>query len=358
MRNVLFIGAASMLFSACTASEVQETEELNGEAYGMITIPSIVTSSSGNVYAFDIPQIDVSGENGQHESFSFMSESWENQVYEIDLAVGEYMVMLHEPNVFRLDESGEFWEHVDAEMVSDNPQWVGIFANETSHVEFVFMVNGEEVEFSSGSLDIQLDVVENEPDDADPYEDDMDGDGHLTWTDCNDHDPTVYLGAPEVLDGLDNDCDGLVDEGIDANLYDMDSDDDGLSDGEEIDIYGTDPYNVDSDWDGLSDLEEVHIFGTDPNNWDTDGDILSDFEEVYIYGTDPTEWDEDGDGMWTDTDGDGLYDEEEIYFFGTDPLSADSDWDGLTDFEEVAIYGTDPLNPDTNGNGIFDGDDF
>jgi len=285
MRNVLFIGAASMLFSACTASEVQETEELNGEAYGMITIPSIVTSSSGNVYAFDIPQIDVSGENGQYESFSFMSESWENQVYEIDLAVGEYMVMLHEPNVFRLDESGEFWEHVDAEMVSDNPQWVGIFANETSHVEFVFMVNGEEVEFSSGSLDIQLDVVESDPDDADPY--------------------------------------------------DMDSDGDGLSDG-----------------------EEMHIFGTDPNNWDTDGDILSDFEEVYIYGTDPTEWDEDGDGMWTDTDGDGLYDEEEIYFFGTDPLSADSDWDGLTDFEEVAIYGTDPLNPDTNGNGIFDGDDF
>jgi len=33
-------------------------------------------------------------------------------------------------------------------------------------------------------------------------------------TDCNDMDNTIYLGAPELCDGLDNNCDGQVDEGV------------------------------------------------------------------------------------------------------------------------------------------------
>jgi len=75
----------------------------------------------------------------------------------------------------------------------------------------------------------------------DPFGDD-DGDGLLNWEE----------GAPD----RDTDGDGIPD------YLDLDSDNDGLSDAEELAL-GTDPYNVDSDNDGEWDSVEVH-FGTDP----------------------------------------------------------------------------------------------
>ncbi|MCK5859986.1 MAG: tandem-95 repeat protein [Abyssibacter sp.] len=66
----------------------------------------------------------------------------------------------------------------------------------------------------------------------------------------------------------------------------VDSDFDGLSDAEEINIYGTNPENPDSDDDGLSDGDEVLFTGTDPNSADTDGDGASDSVENG-FGSDP-----------------------------------------------------------------------
>lgn len=79
---------------------------------------------------------------------------------------------------------------------------------------------------------------------------------------------------------------------------------------------------------------------------DSDGDGLSDWDEVNIYGTDPYN---------PDTDGDGLSDGDEVLKYGTDPLNPDTDFDGLSDGAEVLVYGTDPLNPDTDGGGVSDG---
>ena len=50
----------------------------------------------------------------------------------------------------------------------------------------------------------------------------------------------------------------------------MDTDGDGLYDGDEVNIYGTDPHLADTDGDGLNDDEEYDL-GTDPLDPDTDG---------------------------------------------------------------------------------------
>ena len=95
----------------------------------------------------------------------------------------------------------------------------------------------------------------------------------------------------------------------------MDTDGDGLSDGDEILRLKTDPLKVDSDSDGLSDWDEVKSYRTDPANPDTDGDGIIDGEEVTKYKTNP---------LKVDTDGGGLIDGAEI-IRGTDPLNPKDD---------------------------------
>ncbi len=53
---------------------------------------------------------------------------------------------------------------------------------------------------------------------------DLDQDGSLDDVDCNDQDPGTFPGAPEQCDGQDNDCDGQIDEGGVCSTVDQDGD--------------------------------------------------------------------------------------------------------------------------------------
>ncbi len=68
--------------------------------------------------------------------------------------------------------------------------------------------------------------------DVSALSDDPDGDGLTGDDDCDETDPAVYVGAAEVCDGVDNDCDGVVDEDLLETFF-GDRDEDGFGDAED-----------------------------------------------------------------------------------------------------------------------------
>ena len=90
---------------------------------------------------------------------------------------------------------------------------------------------------------------------------DGDGDGYTGADDCDDTDPTVYAGAPELCDGLDNDCDGAVpadETDDDGDGYDECGDSD--CDDADAGIYPGAPElcdGLDNDCDGVVPADEI-----------------------------------------------------------------------------------------------------
>lgn len=60
---------------------------------------------------------------------------------------------------------------------------------------------------------------------------DADGDGFSQFEDCDDTNSFVYPEAPEQCDGIDSNCNGVIDDNaIDANSWYLDQDEDGFGD--------------------------------------------------------------------------------------------------------------------------------
>jgi len=206
----------------------------------------------------------------------------------------------------------------------------------------------ESVSFSVQALDPSGDVDNDGLNNQDEFTHDTDFENPDTDSDgLSDGEEVNQFGTTPTV--ADTDSDDLID-GDEVNRYDTDpleddTDGDALLDGAEIDRYGTDPLSSDTDSDGIGDGAEINNYDTDPTSPDTDGDGLGDEEELNQYGTDPTQ---------RDTDSDGIGDDDEVNSYDTDPTRPDSDNDGLDDGAEINEHGTDPLITDTDGDGFGD----
>jgi hypothetical protein len=134
-----------------------------------------------------------------------------------------------------------------------------------------------------GAVEV-LDGVDNDcngivDDGTDAY--DADGDGYtVLGGDCDDSDPDARPGGTEVLNGNDDDCDGIVDEGT----FIFDDDGDGLSEADgdcndgdptmfplNVEVQGCPPVDPTCDCDGV-DNDCVGTVDEGTQCYDDDGD--------------------------------------------------------------------------------------
>lgn len=153
--------------------------------------------------------------------------------------------------------------------------------------------------------------------------------------DCNDQDDSIYVNANEVCDGLDNDCDGVTDDGVTLSFY-ADGDNDGYGAGDAVP--------------GCSASAGLSANNEDCD--DTTGSISPDAEEV-CDGKDNNcdgRTDENGGNVYfIDSDGDGYGDANET------TLGCDSAPEGYADNANDCDDDAAAINPDADE--VCDGND-
>ena len=160
------------------------------------------------------------------------------------------------------------------------------------------------LQFSDGAMDVVVELLGNDCTGGTPSLYDVDGDGFTSCTgDCDDSDTSVRPGAEETADGIDEDCDGTVDEGTTA--YDDDGDGFSEDDGDCNDTdAATSPDAAESeDWRD-NDCDGVVDEGTD--HYDDDGDgFTEDGGDCDDTDADisPAQLETAGDGLDNDCDG-------------------------------------------------------
>ena len=158
---------------------------------------------------------------------------------------------------------------------------------------------------------------------------DLDQDGFSTAEDCDDFDASVYPGSTEYCDGIDNNCNGEVDEGV-STLYYRDLDGDGFGDDSETLMACNAPSDYiivgkdcdDSNAESFPGAEEL----CDERDNDCDGEIDEDLL----------------DGLFLDLDGDGYGDPSE-------PIN--NCGDDLTRYANNQLD-CDDYNPEVNFNAV------
>lgn len=122
---------------------------------------------------------------------------------------------------------------------------------------------------------------------------DEDADGYDVTSDCDDNDATVHPGATEVCDGIDDDCDGEIDEGVTVTYY-IDEDGDGWGSERDV-IEACEPSPGYVSISGDCDDDNPYIF---PGAGELCDGIDNDCDGVEDDGIETSTWyaDRDGDG--------------------------------------------------------------
>ncbi len=201
---------------------------------------------------------------------------------------------------------------------------------------------------------------------------DADGDGFIEGEDCDDTDPNVHPGATETCDGVDQDCDGTVDEdAVDAQTLHEDADGDGYGDPGSIALSCSELAGWVEDATDCDDGDAaVNPAATEVcNGIDDDCDELVDDDDAI----------EDGSLYFEDADADGYGDstssrlacEQPVGWVsnasdcddGDDAINpeaeevcngVDDDCDGLVDDADRPVLGTSTWHPDVDRDGYGD----
>ena len=193
------------------------------------------------------------------------------------------------------------------------------------------------------------------PEDSEPI--DADGDGFEESIDCDDDDPDVFPGAAEVCDGIDNNCDASIDEGLLVSAWpDEDGDGSGAAEGEAASCPGLDGW-VENFSDCDDEDENVHPEASEVcDEVDNDCNGLTDeglTGEMYP--------DADGDGFgetdagqevcldasgWVSVDGDCDDGDSNIHPEAVEECDGvDNDCDGRVDLEDSSYEGNLECEP-------------
>ena len=154
---------------------------------------------------------------------------------------------------------------------------------------------------------------------------DADKDGYDADVDCNDDDPAVNEDAVEICDGIDNDCDNEVDEGLRRAFY-RDLDGDGFGDPT------AETYSCSQPADHVLIAGDCAVTDPDRNPGAPETDC-----------SDPVDYNCDGSVGYADVDGDGLAacedcnDGDPAIYAGANEVcdDKDNDCDGRVDEDEV-----------------------
>ena len=198
-----------------------------------------------------------------------------------------------------------------------------------------------------GFLDSDADGV------ADCVDPDLDGDLTLNGDDCAPLDPLIHPAAEEACDGVDQDCNGLTDEGF------ADLDTDGLADCVDGDVDGDDVANEEDNCEVIVNPEQEDADGDeigDACDDDIDGDGAANADdcepldaEIHPEATEQCDGvDDDCDGetdeTFGDTEGDGI----------ADCMDPDDDGDGIDDVEDNCAVTYNPQQEDLDTDGVGD----